>query len=319
MLVFLASPAVAREFYVATDGSHNVYEQLRMHDGQAIGIYSVRGSDNLFLHCDAYQNHDPVSEDRRGGNVDGFGCHPQQGDTGNVFRGCRAWFNSDDGFDCIAAAETVTFEHCWAYGNGYSPSFESRADGNGFKVGGYAATPVSRLPHPIPRHVVRFCVAVKNKAHGFYGNHHIGGSDWFHNTAYRNGVNFNLLSRLADNQTDVPGYGHRLHNNLSFASSTLVTQLDRARSKVASNAFGSGTLGSGTLGSDIQVTADDFQSLEAEQLFASRQADGALPKMTFLYLADDSPLVDAGVDVGLPFLGAAPDLGAFESSAATSR
>jgi len=31
------------------EGSHNVYELLSMHDGQAIGIYSVRGSDNLFL------------------------------------------------------------------------------------------------------------------------------------------------------------------------------------------------------------------------------------------------------------------------------
>jgi hypothetical protein len=38
------------------DGSHNIYERLLMHDGQAIGIYSVRGSDNLFLNCDAWNN-----------------------------------------------------------------------------------------------------------------------------------------------------------------------------------------------------------------------------------------------------------------------
>jgi hypothetical protein len=30
-------------------GSHNIFERLSMHDGQAIGIYHVRGSDNLFL------------------------------------------------------------------------------------------------------------------------------------------------------------------------------------------------------------------------------------------------------------------------------
>jgi hypothetical protein len=37
-----------------------------MHDGQAIGICSVRGSDNLFLNCDAYRNHDFTSEDGNG-------------------------------------------------------------------------------------------------------------------------------------------------------------------------------------------------------------------------------------------------------------
>jgi hypothetical protein len=101
-------------------GSHNVYERLTVHDGQAIGFYLSRGSDNLFLNCDAYRNHDTTSEDGRGGNVDGFGGHPPRGGTGNVFRGCRAWLNSDDGFDCISAREPVVFEHCWAYRNGYS-------------------------------------------------------------------------------------------------------------------------------------------------------------------------------------------------------
>ncbi len=50
--------------------------RLSMHDGQAIGIYHVRGRDNLFVHCDAWNNWDRTSEDGRGGNVDGFGCHP---------------------------------------------------------------------------------------------------------------------------------------------------------------------------------------------------------------------------------------------------
>ncbi|GAA4460186.1 hypothetical protein GCM10023156_40830 [Novipirellula rosea] len=99
----------------ANDGSDNVFERLSMHDGHAIGIYSVRGSVNLFLNCDAYRNYDPVSENGKGGNVDGFGCHPRKGDRGNVFRGCRAWFISDDGFDWIMAAESVRFEDCWAF------------------------------------------------------------------------------------------------------------------------------------------------------------------------------------------------------------
>tara|TARA_R110002073_G_scaffold240208_8_gene401892 strand:- start:12571 stop:13443 length:873 start_codon:yes stop_codon:yes gene_type:complete len=51
----------------ANDGSDNVFERLSMHDGHAIGIYSVRGSVNLFLNCDAYRDYDPVSENDKGG------------------------------------------------------------------------------------------------------------------------------------------------------------------------------------------------------------------------------------------------------------
>ncbi|HEY6915838.1 MAG TPA: DUF1565 domain-containing protein, partial [Paludibacter sp.] len=54
------------------EGSHNIYEQLSMHDGQAIGFYLIRGSDNLILNCDAYRNWDYTSEGGRGGNADGF-------------------------------------------------------------------------------------------------------------------------------------------------------------------------------------------------------------------------------------------------------
>ena len=127
-------PTHTQSICFANDGSHNIYERLNMHDTMAIGIYSVRGGDNLFLNCDAFNNYDSFSESGRGGNTDGFGCHPIKGGTGNVFRGCRAWFNSDDGFDCIGASEVVTFENCWAFNNGYSTDFKSLADGNGFKV-----------------------------------------------------------------------------------------------------------------------------------------------------------------------------------------
>ena len=288
------------------DGSHNIYELLSMHDGQAIGIYSVRGGDNLFLNCDAYRNHDFTSEDGKGGNVDGFGCHPPKGGTGNVFRGCRAWFNSDDGYDCIGAREPVTFENCWAFYNGYSPKFAKLADGNGFKAGGYGSTPVNRLPKPIPRHTVRFCLAVRNKASGFYSNHHIGGSDWFNNTAYRNGSNFNMLCRLADNRTDVDGYGHKLRNNLSYNSRGLISRLDRTKSDAANNSF--------TL--DLKITDKDFVSLDESELVRPRQANGDLPVIGFLHPAPGSVLIGKGVDVGLPFRGAAPDLGAFPARTA---
>jgi hypothetical protein len=283
-------------------GSHNLYERLSMHDGMGIGLWIGNGSDNLVLNCDAYRNHDPVSGNKRGGNVDGFGYHGPKGSVNNVFRGCRAWFNSDDGFDFINSAEPATVENCWAFYNGYSPAFESLADGNGFKAGGHAGTPVARLPDPIPRHVVRRSVAVRNKANGFYANHHIGGVEFVHNTAYRNRVNFNLLGRAPDNRTDVPGYGHRLKNNLGFAGGSEVAQLDADASEVAGNYFER----------PVKITAQDFQGLDEADLIKPRQPNGDLPDVPFLKLAAGSAAIDRGVDLAEPFRGSAPDLGAFE-------
>ena len=119
------------------EGNNNTYEQLRMHDGQAIGFWLGKGSNNLVLNCDAYRNHDFTSENQKGANVDGFGFHVPKGSVGNIFRGCRAWFNSDDGFDLITTREPLIIENCWSFYNGFDSSFKSLGDGNGFKLGGY--------------------------------------------------------------------------------------------------------------------------------------------------------------------------------------
>ncbi len=285
-------------------GSHNVYEQLSMHDGMAIGLWIGNGAHNLVLNCDAYRNHDNVSGNKRGGNVDGFGYHGRKGSVGNVFRGCRAWFNSDDGFDFINSAEVATIENCWSFYNGFSPAFEPLADGNGFKAGGHAGTPVGRLPQPIPRHVVRGSLAVRNKANGFYANHHIGGVEFINNTAYRNRVNFNLLGREANNTTDIPGIGHRLKNNLGFAGGTEVAQLNRLLSDASDNYFSL----------PITIGAEDFLGFDEADLMKPRQPNGDLPEIKFLHLAPGSAAIDRGVDVGRPFNGKAPDLGAFETT-----
>jgi hypothetical protein len=283
-------------------GSNNIYEQLKMHDGMAIGYYALAGSHTLVLNCDAWNNWDSVSEGGRGGNTDGFGCHVKKGDVGNVFRGCRAWYNSDDGYDCINCHEAVIFENCWAMYNGLNGQGRSLGDGNGFKAGGYGATPAARLPAPIPRNTVRFCLAVGNKASGFYANHHPGGSDWISNTAFRNPTNYNMLERLADNTTDVPGIGHKMRNNLGYKGGRELNNLAPQDNDLAANSF--------TL--DLAFTDADFVSVDEKQLVAPRAADGGLPPITFMHLADKSKAIDAGVDAGFPFKGAKPDLGAFE-------
>lgn len=285
-------------------GSNNIYEMLSMHDGMAIGFYLLAGSNNLILNCDAYRNWDYFSENGRGGNTDGFGCHPSVGGTGNVFRGDRAWFNSDDGYDCINAHESTVFDHCWAFYNGFSPDFKSEGDGNGFKAGGYARRPGSEIPDPVPQNTVEFCLAVRNKANGFYSNHHINGSFWYNNTAYKNTVNFNMMNRLRDDvMADVPGYNHKMRNNLGYDGKREVDMLDVNKSDLANNYFDL----------KLQATDDDFVSLDETLLTAPRNADGSLPDNNFMKLKPNSQFVDKGQDIGFPFKGKAPDLGCFES------
>lgn len=294
-------------------GSNNIYERLSMHDGQGIGFFLTSGSNNLVLNCDAYRNFDYTSKaggGRNGGNVDGFGNHPAKGSVNNVFRGCRAWYNSDDGYDCISASEATVFENCWAFCNGYSADGVSRGDGNGFKAGGYGGKPFAALPDLIPDNTVRFCLAVMNKANGFYANHHLAGNRWYNNTAYANGINFNMLNRKAKTETDYltdgPGYDHVLRNNVSLAprSVTDLTNYDAARCLIDHNSF---------LNKDITVSAADFLSLDTAQLTAPRGTDGSLPHIDFLHLKPGSSLIDSGINVGFPYSGKAPDLGCFEA------
>ena len=62
----------------------------------------------------------------------------------------------------------------------------------------------------------------------------------------------------------------------------------------------------------ITVSADDFVSVDTTGVFGPRKEDGSLPDIDFFKLAKNSKLIDKGEDVGLPFFGDAPDLGAFE-------
>jgi hypothetical protein len=299
-------------------GNYCIYENLSMHDGMAIGFYITKGSNNLVLNCDAYNNCDLVSEGGRGGNVDGFGGHVNSENyPGNVFRGCRAWYNSDDGFDLINCLSAFTIENCWAFWNGYAPNSKtSLGDGSGFKSGGYGMSANPKNPNPMPRHTVRFCLAVDNKAQGFYANHHLGGLDFYNNTGYQNPSNFNMLNRRdATTAVDVSGYGHNIKNNVSYSPRTSgnhIININTTESVVQRNSWNIGGL---------TLAASDFVSVgtsQIPQLTQPRQADGSLPDIDFMKPSAGSRLIDQGVDIGFPFEGTAPDLGYREYRAPNS-
>ncbi len=277
-------------------GNSNTFNQIVTRNDQGNGFYFLsHSSNNLVLNCDS---HDLVGVNGiSAGNTDGFGCH--SAGTGNVFRGDRSWANSDDGYDCISnTGGGVTFDHCWAYDNG-------RLDGNknGFKIGGFGNTG-GAFPDPPPVHTVIDCLAANNGANGFYANHQPGqAANWYNNTAYNNHGNFNMLEAIDTSpaNSSVAGTREVLHNNLAFTG-TGISNINESGDMVANNWYNL----------PVTVSSADFLSTDATQMILPRQADGSLPNITFMHLAANSDLIDKGIDVGLPYIYFAPDLGAFE-------
>lgn len=202
--------------------AHCLLDDMSFHDGMAIGVYLLSGKDNLIVNCDAYNNYDYLSDGGYGGNTDGFGAHcTSEEHTGNVFRGCRAWWNSDDGFDLINCLAPVVIENCVAFYNGFQPGTLTPAgDGTGFKAGGYGMKPQQQMVREVkraPRHVVRRCIAYRNKNKGIYANHHLGGVEFTDNVSIANPKNYTMLCRKSVAEAvDVPGYDHILRNNISI-------------------------------------------------------------------------------------------------------
>lgn len=280
---------------VRIQGSNNILENLNVHNNDAPGVFITSGANNLILNCDSHNNWDFLEG---GGSGDGFGCHSSGG--GNVLSGCRSYDNSDDGYDFINAAGTCTVERSFSFRNGWQPGTTTAAgNGAGFKAGGYGSPPAVPATGAAT-HTVRQCVSFGNRAQGFYGNHHPGRINFFNNTAFRNPANYNMLA-----DAGFPS-DHMLRNNIAMATGTTISNLTG----------GTDTFNSWTL--PVTVSAADFLSVVETEALAPRGADGSLPSVNFMRLVAGSDLIDKGTDVGLPFVGAVPDLGAFEFGATIS-
>jgi fibronectin type 3 domain-containing protein len=271
-------------------GNNNVLRYLKMHNGMGIGVYIINHSgNNLIENCDAHDNAGLDSGSI--GNIDGFGCHVKAGSTGNIFRYDRSWNNSDDGYDCINCAESVTFDHCWSYHNGFQGG-----DGNGFKSGGWGSTAQNAIPNPVPNHVLKYCLSAGNSSHGYYANHQPGQSaTWTYNTSYNNSVDFDMLERTPPDYTstvdqtdanDTAGVSEVMHYNLGFDARDGETGdlNETGSSLITNNSF------------SLSVTANNaqFQSVDPTQMTLPRQADGSLPVITFMHLVSGSNCAGLG-------------------------
>jgi len=182
----------------------------------------------------------------------------------------------------------VTITNCWTFwtGSNYwnSPSFTGNA--NGFKLGGGYVGAAHRLVRS---------AAFQNLAHGIDQNNNILGLTVDNCTSWNNaGRNFNL--RHGTNTTP-----HVVRNNLSIAGGN-------------DDLFTTGTLETNNSWQVISPapTTNDVQSVAVSYALAPRGADGSLPANPFLRPVPGGRLIDRGINLGEPYAGAAPDLGAFE-------
>lgn len=247
------------------------FDQVTCYDNQANGFYFTNHGAGECIRCDSYNN---IGVGPSIGNTDGFGAH---GD-GVIFKECRAWNCSDDGFDCIHSNGANTFDTCWAF------DMNAGGDSNGFKVGGFAREVIKKEP---PVHTVKNCIAANNGAHGFYANHQPGQSAvWTNNTAYNNKQgNFNMIECASiSDPADIPGTREILHYNLSYKNN----KLDKANLQEQNNTDNSWN------GNEEKLSDDNFQSLDINQLSKDRGPDGALPDITFMKLTDNNQMKGLG-------------------------
>lgn len=172
----------AARFGFDVTGHHNVLENCSAHENQGSGFQlSAPASHNLILNCNSYRN---VDRPARGENADGFGAKFAIG-PGNVFRGCRAWENADDGFDLWKAPHPIRIEHCVASRNGLNLWGIDRftGNGNGFKLGG------DFVP---AAHVVIGCTVMDQPKNGFDQNNNTAALTIEHCTAVRCGMGYSF-------------------------------------------------------------------------------------------------------------------------------
>jgi hypothetical protein len=144
-------------------------------------------------------------------------------------------------------------------------------------------------------------VAFGNRSKGFDHNNGNAGQTMVNCTSYNNGgANFSFF--------ETPTEGTLLRNVfINNASLGAVLTNLAANSLQISNSW-----------QIASVTAADFVSLDTVVATNVRNADCSLPTNSLFRIATGSDLIDRGINVGLPFNGSAPDLGAFEYGAASS-
>ena len=329
------------------EGSYCVVELCRFYGNEDTGLQQGFGKDskgnntrntefkygryNIIVNCDAYDNNDPWTH---GGNADGFAIKLYPG-PGNEFHGCRAWHNSDDGWDLYYTVFPIVVDNCWVLNNGLD-----KGNANGFKMGGCKQGGTSTGAH-----VFKNCIAAFNAKKGFDQNHHREGSYLINDLSFGNGINYGYNMEKPDYGNWVLrncvgfAYGsQKMERNSAFTIAPDIeyctwTTLDNTN-PMGEKASSNGTSYSKSIGN----YASEYEDLSYETAIGARQENGELP-LKFGRLKAGSKLIDTAtpitdfktvdahktayeyadnapqnwsVTLNIPFVGKAPDYGPYE-------
>lgn len=281
---------------IQVSGNHNILNRIKAYKNGNTGIQISRylGTDqfnqwpahNTILNCSSYLNADKGYED-----ADGFAAKLTVG-QGNVFDGCIAAYNADDGWDLFAKVQSgsigvVTIQNCVAFKNGYILDENGReinaGNGNGFKMGG------DSMPGA---HVLKNSVAFANKAKGIDSNScpdiKVYSSTTFDNESYNVAFYTNTAVNTAFAADGILSY--KVSNKVAEQFKLLGTQ-NAADVKGVTNYYFDGSKTVNNNGKE--ATASWFKSLDTASALKdggiTRNADGTINMNGFLELTDEVP------------------------------
>lgn len=328
-------------------GNYNKIENCTAQASVDSGFGVKNASDCTFINCDSFDSFDyqlgGTSSPDFGGNADGF-CDKQFTDRGNTYINCRAWNNSDDGWDLYKRGTNspIVLINCITYNNSpeyydftgnprletdkawfdsvegktmttskghtdtwYRTHYYNNGNKNGFKIGGAGvATDVTMYR----------CLAIANTIKGFDQNYTQGNVKLYNCTGYDNKSNYHFGSaqmQSLDIKNSISYYSHEPDPNPNSERwKDIITTGNYTHSSNSWDLAG------------MAPVAEDFRSLDASLAASERDADGNMNIHTLMCLAPGSKYIDAGeVIAGYDdYKGSKPDLGwkEFEENVPTS-
>jgi len=283
-------------------GSHTFVERCVTRYGGGRGMYCYEGDEFYFKNCDSYMHVDSLSGSLPGNDGYGFSASIPSGKS-IYYNGCRAWDCGDDGFTA-GGTGFVHYDNCWSFDNG-----ELQGGGHGYKLNG-SSSESSGIQKKVTN-----CIAAYNKIAGATTNdddisgYYTSGMNLYNNIFYHNGYQGNQYWGygfvLWDSNSGQTREEDRVfRNNISYGN-------EKGALFKESGAYYTHTYNDWDLGG-VTIYDNDFLSVDSTGIRGARQADGSLPDLNFLKLTSGSDAIDVGTNVGLPYDGSAPDLGAFE-------
>jgi hypothetical protein len=318
----------------ASTFGHLHFENMTSGQNGGAGFWARTYDTVYFVNCDSYSNCDSLDATSPGGDGDGFASSSRGGTDGNdadttrytYITGCRAWNNSDDGFD-IGSTKQVQFYNNWAFGNGGN-SAEIHGDGVGLKFSFSAVAMTEK--RRVYNNIFSYNISGDSAQGGgfsevnLYDEEDFGPvAEIYNNTIYKNYGGLTSSNSWGWANYPTPYYKDIVTNNIvheydyaypAVFKAVNYTQGDPSYVTLSTNTFYLNSIyGNCTPNPAFTLSDADFKALPTDRdncidiLSASRQSDGSLPDIgDYFKLAVGSDLIGVGTDVGMS---ATPDLG----------